>query len=152
MKKPKNCETIIHIYTNPDTLQKSRQFVLHFYSQKAKHFTLRYFLMKFLKLAFIYIQKAWHFPLRDVFIYRKSDTSKKARQFALWNFWNWRRGGRGIFINQKQCTLHYISICKKKQCTFRYGFYVQKSRHFESQLYMQKTMHFVLCFYQKCIA
>ena len=31
----------------------------------------------------IYIQKAWHFSLRDVFMYKKPDTSQKARLFAL---------------------------------------------------------------------
>ena len=32
--------------------------------------------MKVLKLAFIYIKKAWHFALREVFIYKKPDTSE----------------------------------------------------------------------------
>ena len=31
----------------------------------------------------IYISKAWNVALRDVFIYKKPDTSQKARQFAL---------------------------------------------------------------------
>ena len=46
--------------------------------------TLRYAIfMKFLILAFIYIQKALNFVLRDVFIYKNPDSSEKARQFAL---------------------------------------------------------------------
>ena len=83
----------------------------------------------------IYIQKAWDFVLRDVFICKKPETLQKARQFALrfyiqksghfalrdfsLNFWNWRR--EDIFICKKQFTLSYISICKK-QCTLRYVF------------------------------
>ena len=31
----------------------------------------------------IYIQKAWHFTLRHVFIYKNPDTLQKARQFAF---------------------------------------------------------------------
>ena len=55
-KKEKNCETFIYIYKKRDTFKKSRQFALRFYSQKSRHSTLRGSI--FLKLAFIYIQKA----------------------------------------------------------------------------------------------
>ena len=30
------------IFKNPDTLQKARQLALRFYSQKSRHFTLRF--------------------------------------------------------------------------------------------------------------
>ena len=61
--------------------QKARQFPLCFYIQKAIHLTLRDF-HEILEVG-IYIQKALHFALRDVFIYKKVDTSQKARQFAI---------------------------------------------------------------------
>ena len=53
---------------NADTFQKARQFPLRFYIHK-KPYTLHLgFLMKFIKLAFIY---------------KKHGTSQKARQFAI---------------------------------------------------------------------
>ena len=95
----------------------------------------------------IYIQKAWHCALRDVFMYKKPDTSQKVGQFSLhfyiqeawhfalrdfsWNFWNWRRGDGGYIqttmhfalrcIYKKHETLRYIFICKK-QFTLCYVF------------------------------
>ena len=74
-------------------IQKQKKCEIFIYIQKARQFTkikticvtlfhknpdsLRYAIfMKFLKLASIYIQKAWHFALRDVFIYKKPDTYK----------------------------------------------------------------------------
>ena len=71
-----------------------------FHIQKARHFTknkticVTFFIYKkpdtlcyaifqeFFEIG-IYIQKARHFSLRDVFIYKNPDTSQKARQFAL---------------------------------------------------------------------
>ena len=71
----------VFIYKNPDTFQKARQFPFRFYIQKATHLTLRDFHEIF--EVGICIQKAWHFALRDVFIYKNLDTSQKARQFAI---------------------------------------------------------------------
>ena len=68
-------------YKKPDTFQKSRQFPLRFYIQKAINLTLRDFHEIF--EVGIYIQKVSHFALRDVFIYKKLDTSQKTRQFAI---------------------------------------------------------------------
>ena len=130
-QKAKKSETFL--YTKSQTcFQKAKQFSLRFYIQKAIHLTLRDFHENF--EVGIYIQKSWHFTLRDVFIYINTDTSQKARQFAIrfniqksrhfalhnfsLNFWNWRRGG-AFFIFQKQCTLRYIFICKKL-CALRY--------------------------------
>ena len=48
-----------------------------------KPYTLRYGIFHEIFEAGIYLQKAWHFALRDVFIYKKLDTSQKARQFAI---------------------------------------------------------------------
>ena len=101
------------IFKKPDIFQKAIQFPLRFYIQKAIHSTLRNFREFF--VDGIYIQKAWHFALRDVFICKKIDTSQKARQFAIrfyiqksgtfklrdfsLNFWNLRRG---VFIEKIQ--------------------------------------------------
>ena len=63
-------------------MQKSRPFVLHFYTFK-KPDTLRYTIFYKTFDIGIYIQKALHSALRDVFIYKKPDTSQKARQFVL---------------------------------------------------------------------
>ena len=46
----------VFILKNPDTLQKARQFLLRFYIQKARHFTLCNFHEKF--EVGIYIQKS----------------------------------------------------------------------------------------------
>ena len=134
----------VFIYKKSDTFQKARQFPLRFYIKKEIHLTLWDFHENF--EVGIYIQKAWHFVLRDVFIYKKFDTSQKARQFAIrfyiqkfgtfalhdfsLNFWNLRRGWDiyvlkkqctlcEIFILQKQCTLRYVAICKEPD-TIRY--------------------------------
>ena len=79
-KKGKKLRNVF-ISKTPDILQKERQFPLRFYSQKARNFTLRDFHENF--EYGIYIQKTWHFALRDDFIYKKPETSKKRRQFAL---------------------------------------------------------------------
>ena len=48
------------------------------------HDTLRYVIFHEIFEVDIYIQKKRHFALLDVFIYKKPDTSQKARQlFAL---------------------------------------------------------------------
>ena len=53
----------VFIYKNPDTLQKSRQFLLRSFIQKTRQFTLHYFYDIF--EVGIYIQKEQHFALRD---------------------------------------------------------------------------------------
>ena len=55
-KSKKNANRL-YIFKKPDTLQKARQFALRFYSQKATHFTIRYF-HDFFIVIYIYIQKA----------------------------------------------------------------------------------------------
>ena len=103
----------IFIYKKPDTFQKARQFPLRFYIQKGIQLTLRDFHEIF--EVGIYIQKAWHFALRHVFIYKNLDIPQKARKFAIrfyiqksgtfalrdfsLNFWNLRRGG--TFVDWK---------------------------------------------------
>ena len=101
--KRKSSETFINTYKNPDTFQKSRQFSLRFYSKKSPTLYVTQVFMNCLKLAFIYIQKEWHFAFRDIFIYKKPDTSKKARQFAL------------CFFIYKNTYFDKTFLCKKKQ-------------------------------------
>ena len=119
-------------YTNIDTLQKARQFASRFIYKKPD--TLRYEICHEIFEADIYVQKVWHFSLRDVFT-KDPDTSQKARQFALRficknpdtlhyaifiEFLKLEEG-RGAFINEKKINLRYISV-SKKQCTLRYIF------------------------------
>ena len=79
--------------------QKTKKIAKRFYIQKARNFSKS----KTLSVTFlhtksqtlyvtqfheifevgIYIQKASHFALRDVFMYKKLDTSQKTRQFAI---------------------------------------------------------------------
>ena len=47
------------------------------------HDTLRYTIFQEDFEAGIYIQKPWHFALRDVFVYTNPDTLQKARNFVL---------------------------------------------------------------------
>ena len=110
--------TFIYIYNKTMRnvyiyIQKARHFsksktisVTFLFTKIQTHYVTRFF-MKFLKLAFKSIQKAWQFALRDVFIYKNPDTSKKSRQLALsflyikksWHFvllkfsWNFEIGG-----------------------------------------------------------
>ena len=79
--KNKNKLRNIFICKKPGTFQKARQFPLRFNIQKAIHLTLQDFHEIF--EVGIYIQKALHFALRAVFIYKKLDTSQKSRQFAI---------------------------------------------------------------------
>ena len=79
-KTPKKLRNVF-IYKKPDTFQKARQFPLRFYIQKAIRLTLRDFHEIF--EVGIYTQKAWNFALRDVFIYKKLDTSQKPRKIAI---------------------------------------------------------------------
>ena len=125
-----------------------------------EHDTLRYAIFHENSEVVICIKKSWHFTLRDVFIYKKTETSQKARQFALrfyiqksghfalrnfsLNFWNRRRGG-GIFIGKKQYTVRYIFICKK-QCTLHYVFTYKKPDTLR-YIFICKKMHFALRFY-----
>ena len=70
---------MLNIYINKklDTFQKARQFALRFYSQKARHFTLRDF-HEFFEIG-IYIYEK-HDTLRYVtFLYTKSIHFEKAR-------------------------------------------------------------------------
>ena len=74
----------VHIYMHKARhVSKSKTICVTFLFTKIPTLYVTRFLMKFLKLAFIYIQKARLFSLLDVFLYQRPNTSKKVRQFAL---------------------------------------------------------------------
>ena len=97
------------LFKNPDNFR----YILIY----KKSDTLLYAIFHEIFEVSIYIQKAWHFVLRDIFIYKNPDTSQKARQFAVrfyiqnrdtlrFVIYHWIfeiRGGGGIFISKKQC-------------------------------------------------
>ena len=126
---------IVFIYKKPKNLQKARHFVLRFYIQKGKHFTLRNFSWNFvnwhvytksMKLCVegcFYIQKPRHLAkIRTIFVlllYTKSLTLC-VTQF-IWNFWNWQRGRKFVYAKND-------ALC----ITFLYA----KKNHFALQLYI----------------
>ena len=69
-------------------MQKARHFAkstticVKFLFKKIQTIYFTRFFMKSVKFTFIYIQKALHFALHDVFIYKKPDTSKIAKNIA----------------------------------------------------------------------
>ena len=73
-------------------MQKDRHFskiktiCVMFLFTKIQTLYVTQFFMKILKFAFIYIYKARFFALGDVFMYKKLDTPKKAREFSLFFF------------------------------------------------------------------
>ena len=157
IQKAKKCETFL--YKKPDTFQKTGQFPSRFYIQKSRHFTLRNFYEIF--EAGFYIQKSRHFALCDVFIYKNTDTSQKARKFssrfyiqkyrdcALRNFsldfWNCRRG-EGAFLYAKKITLHYIFICKNDSFCITF-LYTKIQKLCVTLLYAKKcTLHYVFIY------
>ena len=79
--KQKN-DTFIYINKKTDTLQKARQFALHFYSQKSRHLKLRDFRELFEIGIYIYT-KIMTLCVTGRFLYKKPDTLKKARQSVL---------------------------------------------------------------------
>ena len=109
--------------------------------------------MKFLEWAFICIYKAWHFSLRDVFIYQKKRHLKKQDNL------------RYVFIYNNPDTLRYaifheiVLIVKggghfymKKTMQSALNFYILKIVHFALRVYLQESRHFASHFYiQKII-
>ena len=81
--KKKKTRKGLYIYTKARHFSKSKTICVTFLLSKIPTLYVMRFFMIFLKLAFIYIQKVSHFALRDVFINKKPENSKKATQFAL---------------------------------------------------------------------
>ena len=151
IQKAKKCETFIYIYKNSDTLQKARQFALHFYWQKSRHFTLRNFSWKFWNWHLYKYKKHATFPyvkflytkiqrlgkkqdnLRYIFLYTEILTLCVTRFFM--EFLKLAEGGGGGFKK----TMHFaLNFYIKKTMYFPLRFYIQKSRHVVSHFYMQK--------------
>ena len=63
-----------YIYIKPDIFQKARQFPLRFVLKNPD--ILCYTIFHEIFEVGIYIQNAWNFALRDVFIYKNPDTLK----------------------------------------------------------------------------
>ena len=125
-KSKKNAKRL-YIYTKSETLFKKQDNLRYVFIHKNPD-TLRYAIfMNFLKLAFIYIQKAWHFLLCDVFIYKTPETSKKTILFAL------------SFLYAKSLTLSVT------QFLIEFLKWLEEGGHF----FIKKTMHFALHFYMK---
>ena len=108
----------------------------------------------------IYMQKAWHFALCEVFIYKNPDTSKKAWQFALtflytksptlslrdfyWIFEIDEVGGAFLYAKRNRLCVKFL-YAKIMHLALR--FYIQNAWHFALQFYMQKkkcTLRYVL--------
>ena len=74
-------------------IQKARHFpksmitCVRFLFTKIHTFSVTQNFRKMLKLAFKYIQKSWHFALRDVFIYKNPDTLKKNKTVCVTIFY-----------------------------------------------------------------
>ena len=79
-KSKNNCETFL--YAKSRTLFKKQDNLRYNFIYK-KQDNLRYAIFYENFEVDIWIQKACHFALRDVSIYKKPDTSEKVRQFAL---------------------------------------------------------------------
>ena len=122
------------------------------------------FFMKFMKLTFIYIQKACHFALHAVFIYKKPGTSKKAKHFALvFNIYKnpdtlcyaifhgifQIGGGRVNFYMQKNALC--VEFLYPKNNKIPLTFIIKKSRHYASNLYILKNALCVKFLYPKFI-
>ena len=76
----------VFIYTKNNTLCKKQDNFRYVFTYK-KHDTLRYAIFYEIFEVGIYIQKAWHFALRDVFIYKKPDTSQRKLSCFLRSVW-----------------------------------------------------------------
>ena len=118
----------VFIYKKGDTFQKAIQFSLCFIYKMPDN--LCYSIFHGIFEVVIYIQKAWLFLLRDVFIYKKSVTLQKARQFPLrfalrnftLNFWYRWRVGLGIFLHEKK--MH-----------FALHFFIKNNLYFKKRIY-----------------
>ena len=151
----------IYIHKQQENFQKARQFALRFYSQEARHFTLRNFHESFEIGIYIYtrrmtlcvmwgfyIQNARHFAKIKIicvlsFYIQKSLTLCVTR--FSWNSWNWRRGGSFLWIRNNALCVKFLYA--KKTVPFLLRFYIKKVKHFAPHFYMQKTIHFASRFF-----
>ena len=132
IQKTKQIAKRLYTYKNPDTSQKSRQFLLRCYIQKARHFTLRDFPWKFWSWYLytknmtlcvtwrFYTQKIQtlrkkHDNLRYVFKYKNPDTLRYAIFMEFLKLAEW---GGHLYIKKK--TLRYILYAKKMNFALRF--------------------------------
>ena len=94
IQKQKNCETFIYIKNH--TLSKKQDNLRKVLFTKSHILYGTRFFMKFLKLAFIHIQKSMTLCVTWRLLLKNPDTSKKTRQFGL-----------RFFIYKKPDTLRY---------------------------------------------
>ena len=124
----------LYVYTKIQTLCKKQDNLRYVFIHK-KPSTLRYAIFHeiFESSIYIYMQSMtlcvmWRFYIQKSRHFAKSKTIwviflniQKRMKFCVTRFFIDLLKLAGIFINKKQCTLHYIFFCKK-QCTFRYVF------------------------------
>ena len=112
----------------------------------------------------IYIQKAWHFPLGDVFMYKNQDTFQKARQFALrfykqklgnfalrnfsLNFWNLQKGADFFFWKNALCGTFLCIQNNALSVTF---LYTKSLTLCVTYFWAKNIALFVMFLYLKCI-
>ena len=122
--KQKNCETFI--YTKSLTFRKKQVNFRYIFIHKS-HDTLHYAILHENVQVSINIQKALHFPFRDVLIYKELPYTKIwtlcVTRFFI-EFLKLAEGGT-CFKRKRKFTLHY-SFIFKKLCTLRYV-YISKS-------------------------
>ena len=103
--KNKNIPKRLYINTKIQTLCKKQDNWRYVFIDK-KAYTLCYTIFhEILKLAFIYTQKAQHFALHNVYIYKKPDTSKQNTTICV-TFFKYKKPDtlryaifHGIFVN-----------------------------------------------------
>ena len=159
IKMSRKVHCFIYIYICPPPSANFKNSMKNRVTQKCRIFVynnVSQIVLLFSKcLAFFYIQKSWHFALRDVFIYKKLDTWQKVRQFVIrfyieksgtfalrdfsLNFWNLRRGGGIYWIkNDLLCVIFLY----RKTMHFALRCFIQRAWHYALHFNIQKTIHF----------
>ena len=153
----------LYINTKSQILFKKQENLRYVFIHKNPYTLRSTIFMIFLKLTFIYIYKSWHFALCNFFIYKKPDTSKKARNFALHYIYTKFSGtlqyvffiellklaeGRGgHFYKQKNHVA--LDVYMQKSHVFTFFFYIQETRHSASHFYVKKNALWVMFLYLK---
>ena len=125
--------------------KKLANFRSAFYIQKPNTWRYRIF-MNFFRFSFIY-KKDDTFRYLPFFIYKKLDTSKKARQFAI-RFYIQKSGilRYAIFIENFEIFPRGKTFIDKKTMYFGWKFSIEKTMQFTLRFYIQRAWHYVLYF------
>ena len=144
-----NCETFL--YTKSQTIfKKLHNFRFVFISKK--QYTLHYGIFHEIFEVGIYIQKSWHFALRDVFIYKKLDNLRyvfisKIRHFCVTRYFiEFLKFAEGGDINALKKIL-CVKFLYWKTIYFALLFCIHRAWHFALHFNNQKTVHFSLSLY-----